>query len=368
SGGVADCSKCGRHNEANSVFKAMARDLYDGEIAYVDHKIGRFIANLKQRGLYDDTVIAFVSDHGELMWDHGEYFGHGGPWLVDELTHVPLIIKPARRGGLARAKVVDSQVRSFDLMPTLLDLAGIDTSELDIEARSLLPFLATQGRALAGDRVAVSENIEQDILSVRHEGWKYVLFSPPGRPARERLYNLRTTAAEKADVAARNPAMLTAMRMHAMRHLMKNRRGRYLLVTGDGMPRSYNIRIKSTRVVRDAQTLFGLPLRHKNGGTLYTVEGRTSAPIVVFARIDAPADATFDIVISGSGSEPLRITRRLEPEAFEQFAAADAAGRVRVGQRVALHAFKAESNVERHERRQLSAQRLETLRAFGTVQ
>ena len=55
------------------------------------------------------------------MWEHEDYFGHGGPHLYDELIRVPLIIKPAASQGLAEGKTVRHQVRVFDIMPTLAE-------------------------------------------------------------------------------------------------------------------------------------------------------------------------------------------------------------------------------------------------------
>src|SRR5436189_85375 len=76
---------------------------YDGEIAYGDREFGRFVAELKRRGLYDRALVVFLGDHGEEFLDHGQ-FTHGKT-VFDELIHIPMIVKfPDRRGGGQRVK------------------------------------------------------------------------------------------------------------------------------------------------------------------------------------------------------------------------------------------------------------------------
>src|SRR6202008_4562655 len=65
--------------------------LYDGEIAYADSQIARLISWLKQTNKYDSTLIAFVSDHGESLGDHGEQ--EHGFFIYNSTTRVPLILK-----------------------------------------------------------------------------------------------------------------------------------------------------------------------------------------------------------------------------------------------------------------------------------
>jgi len=112
------------------------RNLYKGEVSFLDSQLGRLFDNMKELGIYDDTTIVIVADHGENMGDHGRYFEHKG--LYDSTTWVPLIIKPAggrysgRRGQL---------VSSVDIYPTLLELVGLK-QELPIRGISLKGILS----------------------------------------------------------------------------------------------------------------------------------------------------------------------------------------------------------------------------------
>lgn len=97
------------------------RTLYDGEITYWDEHFGHLIADLKKRGVYDEMTIVVTSDHGEEFMDHGGFWH--GTTLYDEQLHVPLFMKlPHRR---AAGTVVRHWVQSIDIMPTLLEQAGI---------------------------------------------------------------------------------------------------------------------------------------------------------------------------------------------------------------------------------------------------
>ena len=110
--------------------------LYDGEIAYADSALGSFIAYLKSHSSYDNSLVIVVGDHGEGLGEHGE--DTHGIFLYDSTTHVPLIVKlPA---GKFAGKVVDDQVGTLDILPSALELAGIE--KLDVaQGSSLLPVI-----------------------------------------------------------------------------------------------------------------------------------------------------------------------------------------------------------------------------------
>ncbi len=93
---------------------------YDGEIAYGDAEFGRFVQELKARGLYDRALIVFLSDHGEEFLDHGDW-GHGVS-LYEELVRIPLVVKFP--GGRHAGQRVASLVQEVDVLPTVLQEAG----------------------------------------------------------------------------------------------------------------------------------------------------------------------------------------------------------------------------------------------------
>jgi len=136
-------------------YSKLYRDrLYDGEIAYADSALDKFLAFLKSRGKYQNALLAVVGDHGEGLGEHGEETH--GIFLYDSTTHVPLLLKLP--GGLSAGKVVDAQVRTTDLLPTLLDFSNAQPSgadsDLKFDGRSLRPYIdstETTGRTAFGE-------------------------------------------------------------------------------------------------------------------------------------------------------------------------------------------------------------------------
>src|SRR5580765_1562287 len=107
---------------------------YDGEIAYADEIVGRLIAHLRTKGLYDAATIVLLSDHGEGLGDHGEQ--EHGLFVYDEAIHVPLIIKQEGNAGAGR-RIADL-VQHIDLVPTILDLVKAPGGG-NLRGRSLKP-------------------------------------------------------------------------------------------------------------------------------------------------------------------------------------------------------------------------------------
>jgi arylsulfatase A-like enzyme/Flp pilus assembly protein TadD len=118
-------------------FKAkFASQLYDGEIAYADSAVGRLLDELRKHGLYDETLIAVMADHGESLGAHGE--NTHGIFLYDETLHVPLLFKlPASH---AAGKKIDTRARLVDVAPTILQEAGLPIPK-EMQGESLSPLM-----------------------------------------------------------------------------------------------------------------------------------------------------------------------------------------------------------------------------------
>jgi arylsulfatase A-like enzyme len=97
------------------------KNLYDGEIAFIDEALGRLFEGLKTLGLYDNSVIIVTADHGEGFYEH-EDWQHAN-LLYDEVLHVPLVVKWPNR---ARTGEVESLVNLLDIFPTILEAVNID--------------------------------------------------------------------------------------------------------------------------------------------------------------------------------------------------------------------------------------------------
>jgi choline-sulfatase len=165
--------------------------LYDGEIAYADSALAHFIAYLKKSGKYNNSVIVVVGDHGEGLGEHHE--DTHGIFLYDSTTHVPLIVKLPGGGGAGT--VVTAQVRTLDVMPTLLELADAPAPPKK-DGESLQPYFVGKGEAA---RPAFGETDYPlrfgwaPLRSVRSDGFKFI------EAPRPELYDLQLDAGELRD-------------------------------------------------------------------------------------------------------------------------------------------------------------------------
>jgi choline-sulfatase len=170
-------------------YSEIYRDrLYDGEIAYADSAFGQFISYLKRQGWYDNAVVIVVGDHGEGLGEHHE-LTHG-IFLYDSTTHVPLIIKLPKRQ--AAGKQVEAQVRTTDILPTVLGLLGIE-APAHLDGESLQPFFASSeavGRTAYGETDYPLRFGWAPLRSVRDEGFKFI------EAPRPELYDLHSDPAE----------------------------------------------------------------------------------------------------------------------------------------------------------------------------
>ena len=141
---------------------------YDGEIAYADELVGRFLDRLAARGILDRAIVAVVSDHGEGLGDHGE--AEHGLLLYREALRVPWIMKlPGGQRGGAR---VTGAAGLVDVAPTLLALAGAPADGMD--GRSLVPALTSRR---VPDQTVYSETLYPRL----HFGWGDLASAVDGR-------------------------------------------------------------------------------------------------------------------------------------------------------------------------------------------
>ncbi len=107
-------------------------DAYDQKIRHVDDAVGRLVASLKRRGIYEDLTIIISADHGESLLEHDFYFAHAN--LFDETLHVPLIIRLP--DGVHGGQRISTAVQLIDLYPTICELTGLPAREF-LRGRSL---------------------------------------------------------------------------------------------------------------------------------------------------------------------------------------------------------------------------------------
>ncbi|MGH0035998.1 MAG: sulfatase [Myxococcota bacterium] len=192
--------------------EAMRRDLvalYDAEVASVDERFGRLVDHLKELGLYDDTLVLFVADHGEEFFEHG-WWAHGKTLYAEQLR-VPFVAKFPRGWGAGRR--VDSLAQHIDVLPTLLDYLGRDVPEF-VQGRSLLPAVSGVERhdrpALAF--VDVNGRTAESVVDGAGR-WKLIRYTHYDRPRPVvELYDLANDPGEERDLADAQPVIVGHLR------------------------------------------------------------------------------------------------------------------------------------------------------------
>jgi arylsulfatase A-like enzyme len=197
----------------------ILRALYDGEISYLDFKMGQLFDYLRELEILDDTILIITADHGESLGEHN-LMDHQ-LCIYDVLLHVPLVI---RYPGLFEAGLrVSEQVQLTDIFPTILDIVAIDQDSEEIQGYSLL-----EGRE-GGNSFAIAEyaigllwldwleknNSQFDVSkyarrlkTVRTEKFKYIWASD----GRDELYDIRQDPEELNNLVETKPEKARELR------------------------------------------------------------------------------------------------------------------------------------------------------------
>jgi len=181
--------------------------LYDGEIAYADSALANFITFLKRQGRYENSLIIVVGDHGEGLGEHNE--DTHGIFLYDSTTHVPLIIKkPGKPTSTGPGQVIDAQVRTIDILPTVLDLLTIAT-DAHFDGDTLKTYLAgtdSAPRRAFGETDYPLRFGWAPLRSVRDNDFKFI------EAPRPELYDLHTDPKELTNLYQPDNANMQKLR------------------------------------------------------------------------------------------------------------------------------------------------------------
>ena len=179
--------------------RQYAKSLYDGEIAYMDEQVGRLLAGLDQLGITSRTLVIAMGDHGESLGEHGE--ATHGIFLYDATLHVPLLVAGP---DVPRGKVIDDQVRSIDVHPTVMEFLNLQPSS-EAQGVSLWPLLR-QGTHVRSN-YSYGETLYprtymgwSELRAMRTDNWKFILASHP------ELYNLEHDPGETQNLIPNHPA------------------------------------------------------------------------------------------------------------------------------------------------------------------
>ncbi len=190
---------------------ARLRALYDAEIAQNDASFGLLLDELERRDIYQDSLVVFLSDHGEEFYEHGNWVH--GKTLYTEMLDVPLIIKLPRAQGSSRVSQVAQHV---DVLPTVLDVVGGALSQA-IQGRSLLPLLREASPEWP-DRAVSHMDLRGRIATSLLDGdWKVIHHREGLHGTFPELYDRRRDRLETQNIAPVRPilAKYLVARLHA---------------------------------------------------------------------------------------------------------------------------------------------------------
>jgi arylsulfatase A-like enzyme len=202
-------------------FVTAEKAWYDGSILAMDYEIARLLERLEDLGLRDDTLIAFVADHGEEFLEHGNHWhGHSA---YGELVNVPMFI--TWRGVVPEGLVIEKTTQSIDLMPTVLELARLPVPD-EAQGTSLLPLLASPDEPAAlgwSERAVFTERKNPpfeategtaDSFAVIADGWKLIwnVVVRDDRPEFE-LFDHRRDPLNLVNLADLHPVVVADLRL-----------------------------------------------------------------------------------------------------------------------------------------------------------
>lgn len=174
----------------NVEMERRMRALYHGSVKLIDDQVQRIAEFLDAHDLWDDTILLFTTDHGDMMGDHG--FIAKGLMHYDKSARCPLI---AVGGGIAEGVVSERLASSLDLYPTVCDLAGLD-QQPPLEGRSLHGVCTGVGGGKPGwPEATVCMQSATSIIT--DDGWRLTYYDQPGQG---QLFNLREDPREEHDL------------------------------------------------------------------------------------------------------------------------------------------------------------------------
>ena len=187
----------------------MVKSWYDGELNYLDFRIGELISFLQNEGVFEDTLFVLTSDHGENFGEHG--LAVHPLCLYDSVLRVPLIFGggPMSSGEKKLSQIVST----VDIFPTILDIVGLKTPT-NIAGRTLSPFedrivhqfvCAEYGGLHLLSLKAPQFSKELDLIDqgckcIRNQNYKYIYYAN-----KEELYDLKEDPGEKVNIALKHP-------------------------------------------------------------------------------------------------------------------------------------------------------------------
>lgn len=231
------------YGDFGTEYAQQARRHYAANVTFIDEQIGRIVAALRERGMYDNALILFVSDHGDMLGDHHHW---RKTYAYEGSAHVPFIVRypSSMKAKVKRGSTRDELVEIRDILPTFLDAAGTQIPD-GVDGASILTLLKNPKKA--GWRTQLDL---EHTGSYGGSGWvaltdgryKYIWFYGNGE---EQLFDLADDPYETCDLhtAAEQEERLAAFRKSMAEHLAE--RGERWVSSGGKLLINKNVPVKT---------------------------------------------------------------------------------------------------------------------------
>ena len=180
----------------------------------IDDCVGELIFHLKEKGLYDDALICFSTDHGTTNGSHG-WLHKGSSFMIDEISRIPFLIKAPQQEKGSR---IEDLTNTIDFVPTALELLGLPFQETD--GRSLVPHLdgtPIKNSKAYGQHGSGQNKPNESVRMLRKGKWKYSLYNAPGV---EELYDLEADPLELQNIAPQQKEVVEELKKELIEFLI----------------------------------------------------------------------------------------------------------------------------------------------------
>lgn len=184
-----------------AAYAQESRKHYAANVSFIDEEVGRVIAALKEKGLYDNSIIIFVADHGDMLGDHYHW---RKTYAYEGSAHVPFIVRypSSMKAKVKRGTTRDELVEIRDILPTFLDAAGAPVPE-NVDGSSILDIIRNPKKAGWRDMLDIEHfacyGPNSGYVALTDGRYKYIWFYNKGR---EQLFDLQADPYENRDLHA----------------------------------------------------------------------------------------------------------------------------------------------------------------------
>ncbi len=194
-----------------------SKKYYYANITFIDEMVGKIIQALKEKGIYENSIICFTSDHGDMMGDHHHW---RKTYAYEGSANVPFIFKwqAGFKGKLKRGSKLENPTELRDFLPTFLDAANADIPE-EMDGLSLFKLVEnpdSEWRDFIDLEHATTYSQDNYWAALTDGTWKYIWFLRTGE---EQLFNLKSDPGEITNLSKKNKNELAKWHKHMVEHL-----------------------------------------------------------------------------------------------------------------------------------------------------